>query len=120
MRPGFKVGDIINNKAQPGLIGIVIGQKRIGQRFHRETSYIVLTLNKRLNYISKSGYHGPDEWLEVVDHFDLTALLRPVDMVLNQTSDRLFPETKDIELHLKLGTTATGNIIDIITKEDSE
>lgn len=118
MKKGFKIGDIINNKAQPGLVGIVIGQKRVSKAFHKETLYTVLTFNKKLNYVSRSGYIGPDEWVEVVGHFNLNSILQPLDKILNETSDKLFPETRDIELHLKLGSSEAGNTINIITKEN--
>lgn len=118
MKKGFKIGDIINNKAQTGLVGIVIGRKSVGRKFHKETVYTVLTLNKKLNYVSKGNYGGPDEWLEVVGHFNLASILQPLDKILNETSDNLFPETKDVELHLKKDSNEAGNIINIITEDN--
>ena len=111
MKKGFKLGDIINNKAQPGLVGIIIGRKSIGRRFHKETLYTALTFNKKLNYVSKGNYGGPDEWIEVVGHFNLASILQPLDKILNETSDKLFPETKNVELHLTQSAKDAGNII---------
>lgn len=118
MKKNFKLGDIINNKAQPGLVGIVIGRKSVGRKFHKKTMYTVLTFNKKLNYVSKAVYYGPDEWVEVVGHFNLASILQPLDKILNETSDSLFPETKDVELHLSLRSSETENIINNIINKD--
>lgn len=120
MKKGFKLGDIINNKAQPGLVGIIIGRKSIGRRFHKETLYTALTFNKRLNYVSKGNYSGPDEWLEVVGHFNLASILQPLDKILNETSDNLFPDTEDVELHLNFNKKNIGSIINEISKDNIE
>ena len=120
MKKGFKIGDIINNKAQTGCVGIVIGRKSVGRKYHKDTVYTVLNLNKSLNYTCKCSYGGPDEWLEVVGHFDISSILQPLDRILNETSDRLFPDTKDIKLHLNFYSNDAGNVVDMITKEDFE